>query len=64
MPEDKKGKFGYGDVWTFVAIDADTKLVPSWMIGLLNADYSYGFLKDIQTRIASSIKLTTDGHRM
>lgn len=33
VPEDKAGIFGYGDVWTFVAIDADTKLVPSWLIG-------------------------------
>src|SRR3989304_6702010 len=32
-PEDKKGHFGYGDVWTFTAICADSKLVPSWYIG-------------------------------
>lgn len=34
VPEDKKGRFGYGDVWTFTAIDSDTKLVPSWYVGL------------------------------
>jgi len=33
VSEDKKGVFGYGDVWTFTAICADTKLVPSWFIG-------------------------------
>src|SRR5688572_29229044 len=33
VPEDKLGQFGYGDVWTFVAICADTKLVPSWRVG-------------------------------
>ena len=33
VPEDKKGEFGYGDVWTWVAIDADTKLVPTYHIG-------------------------------
>ena len=32
VPEEKKDKFGYGDVWTWVAIDADTKLVPSWLV--------------------------------
>ncbi len=33
VPENKKGLFGYGDIWTWVAIDADTKLVPSFMVG-------------------------------
>src|SRR2546422_5467971 len=33
VPAEKKGKFGYGDVWTWVAIDADTKLIPSFMLG-------------------------------
>jgi len=64
LPQDKQGRFGYGDVWTFVAIDAETKLVPSWMIGLRNADYAYEFLKDLQGRLASRTQLTTDGHRM
>jgi IS1 family transposase len=64
LPLDKQGQFGHGDVWTFVAIDADTKLVPSWMIGLRNAGYAYEFLKDLQSRLASRAQLTTDGHRM
>ena len=64
LPLDKQGHFGYGDVWTFVAIDASTKLVPSWMIGLRNAAYAYGFLKDLQGKLASGTQLTTDGHRM
>jgi IS1 family transposase len=64
VPIDKQGHFGYGDVWTFVAIDAETKLVPSWMTGLRNADYAYEFLKDLQGRLASRTQLTTDGHRM
>ena len=33
VPADKRGQFGYGDVWTFTAIDADTKLCVSWMVG-------------------------------
>src|ERR1700674_4579838 len=37
VPADKQGQFGYGDVWTWVAIDADTKLVPSWCVGSRDA---------------------------
>jgi len=33
VPKDKQGQFGYGDVWTWTAIDADSKLVPSWLVG-------------------------------
>jgi len=33
VPAEKRGQFGYGDIWTWVAIDADTKLVPSFMVG-------------------------------
>ncbi|HXZ95315.1 MAG TPA: IS1 family transposase [Dehalococcoidia bacterium] len=64
VPIEKQGQFGYGDIWTFVAIDAETKLVPSWMLGLRNADYAYAFLKDLQGRLASRTQLTTDGHKM
>lgn len=38
VPGDKQGQFGYGDVWTWTAIDADTKLVPSWLVGLRSAN--------------------------
>ncbi len=64
VPPEKQGQFGYGDVWTFVAIDAETKLVPSWATGLRNADYAYAFLKDLQGRLGSRTQLTTDGHKM
>ena len=37
VPEDKKGRFGYGDVWTWVALCADTKLVPTWYVGRRDA---------------------------
>ena len=42
VPTDKQGVFGYGDVWTWVAIDADTKLVPSWLVGLAGRGVRYG----------------------
>src|SRR3990167_5505485 len=40
VPQDKQGQFGYGDVWTFTAIDADTKLVPCWLVGQRNVEYA------------------------
>lgn len=54
----------YGDVWTFVAIDADTKLVPSWLVGQRDASEAYLILSDLRERLAHRIQLTTDGHKM
>ena len=64
VPEAHNGQFGYGDVWTFTAIDADTKLVPSWLVGLRNADCAYEFIADLKTRLANRVQITTDGHKM
>ena len=64
VPQDKQDQFGYGDVWTFVALDADTKLVLSWLVGLRELEYAHAFAKDIKERLANRVQLTTDGHRM
>ncbi len=64
VPEELQGKFGYGDVWTWVAIDADTKLVPCWLVGLRDAGYALEFIKDLRGRLANRVQLTTDGHRV
>ena len=64
VPEEHNGQFGYGDVWTFTAIDADTKLVPSWLVGLRNVDCAYAFIADLRDRLANRVQLTTDGHGM
>jgi len=53
-----------GDVWTFVAIDADTKLVLSWMIGDRNAGFASAFLQDVAARMSNRVQVTTDGHKM
>jgi IS1 family transposase len=53
-----------GDVWTFTAIDADTKLVISWAVGRRDAGCAADFLQDVARRLANRIQLTTDGHRM
>ncbi|MBI1407281.1 MAG: DDE-type integrase/transposase/recombinase [Caulobacter sp.] len=53
---------GAGDVWTWTAIDADTKLVFSVMVGGRDADYAQDFLADVRARIDGRFQLTSDGH--
>ncbi len=64
LPENKKGIFGYGDVWTWVAIDADTKLVASWLVGLRTVECATAFVNDLKSRLAKRIQLTTDGYKI
>ncbi|HEX75762.1 MAG TPA: DDE-type integrase/transposase/recombinase [Dehalococcoidia bacterium] len=64
VPEEKQGRLGYGDVWTWTAIDADTKLVPNWLVGLRDAGYAFRFMRNLQARLANRVQLTTDGHRV
>ncbi|MFC1980342.1 IS1 family transposase [Chloroflexota bacterium] len=64
VPENKQGRFGFGDVWTWIAIDADTKIVPSWLVGLRDADYAFEFMRDLQGRLGNRVQLTTDGHKV
>ena len=64
VPEQFKGTPGYGDVWTFTAIDADTKLVPSWLVGERTADDAEYFLTDLASRLEGRVQLSTDGHRI
>lgn len=52
-----------GDVWLWVAMDADTKLVPSWLLGGRDAGYAFQFISDLQCRLANRVQLTSDGHR-
>jgi IS1 family transposase len=63
-PEQFKGTPGYGDVWTFTAICADTKLVPSWLVSERTSDDAEVFLTDLASRMAGRIQLSTDGHKM
>lgn len=64
VPTEHKGEFGYGDVWTWTALDADTKLVPSWHIGTRDAVDGSIFMNDLKNRIANRIQFTTDGHKV
>lgn len=61
VPPEKQGEFGYGDVWTWTAIDADTKLVLSWLIGDRSAETACVFIKDVSLRLKHRVQLTTDG---
>ncbi|HXO21904.1 MAG TPA: IS1 family transposase [Thermoanaerobaculia bacterium] len=61
VPEDKRGTFGYGDVWTFIAIDAETKIVPSWLVGPRDAGSATELLQDLAGRLAHRVQITTDG---
>jgi IS1 family transposase len=61
VPQDHRGEYGYGDVWTFTAIDADTKIVPLWLVGERTIDDAWAFLTDLRGRMAERVQLTTDG---
>ena len=64
VPEDKQGQWGYGDVWTWTAICADSKLVPSWFTGDRGAGSAWEFMQDLAGRLANRVQLTTDGHKV
>jgi IS1 family transposase len=54
---------GWGDVWTWVGIDADTKLVVSYLVGGRDAGWAIDFMEDCANRISNRVQITTDGHR-
>jgi len=64
VPHDKRGQFGFGDVWTWTALCADTKLIVSWRVGDRNAGVARNFMDDLADRLANRVQLTTDGHRV
>ena len=63
IPPRLQGMEGIGDVWTWTAIDADTMLVPCWMIGGRDAGYAHEFISDLASRLAGRVQLTSDGHK-
>ena len=50
-------------MWTWTALDADTKLVPCWLVGLRSTEYASEFINDLAGRLANRVQLTTDGHK-
>jgi IS1 family transposase len=63
VPEEKRGTFGYGDVWTWTALDSDSKLIVSWLVGSRDAGSAFTFMHDVASRIKTRVQLTTDGHK-
>jgi IS1 family transposase len=63
VPTAKAAPEQAGDLWTWTAIDADTKLVPSWLIGGRDSEYAMAFIDDLAKRLASRVQLTSDGHK-
>jgi IS1 family transposase len=63
VPEELKGTLGYGDVYTWLAIDTDTKLIPCWHVGTRGAESAYDFIHDLASRLSNRVQLTTDGHK-
>ena len=59
----KKAPEGAGGVWTWTALDADSKLIVSYLVGGRDAEYALAFMDDLRSRLATRVQLTTDGHR-
>jgi IS1 family transposase len=53
---------GFGDAWVWIAIDADTKLIPAWHLGKRDPNDAYVFIFDLKKRLANRVQLTSDGH--
>lgn len=64
VPADEQGTFGCGDVWTWVAIDADSKLTVSWLVGDRSAASAFALTDDVASRLAHRVQLTADGNRV
>jgi IS1 family transposase len=64
VPSKFKGEFGYGDVYTWVAIDPDTKLIPCWLVGPRDSFAARDFMRDLYSRVSNRLQLTTDGLKL
>ena len=60
---DKKKEIGWGDIWTWVGLDADTKLCVSYLVGGRGAEWAMDFMQDCASRIQGRVQITTDGHK-
>jgi len=61
VPGMKKPVEGAGDVWTWTALDADSKLIVSWLVGNRDAEYAQAFMDDVASRIDRRVQITSDG---
>jgi IS1 family transposase len=63
VPAAKDAPEGAGDVWTWTAIDADTKLIVSYFVGDRSGQSAIALMDDLRSRLSNRVQLTTDGHR-
>ncbi len=63
VPAAKKGQPGIGSIWTWTAIDADSKLIAGYHVGTRDAGCAYEFMTDLASRLSNRVQLTTDGHK-
>jgi IS1 family transposase len=61
VPEERRGEPGIGDAWTWTALDPDTKLMCSWLVGERSVDDAEAFMADLAGRLAHRVQITTDG---
>jgi len=59
----KRQDLAYGDTWTWTALDSDSKLIISWLVGGRDGDFAEAFMMDVASRLANRVQLTTDGHK-
>jgi IS1 family transposase len=64
VPAEKRGLPGHGDVWTWTALDAESKLIVSWFVGDRDAGAAFTFMQDVAERLSRRVQLTTDGHKV
>ena len=63
VPSTKKAPEGAGDTWTWTALDADSKLIVSWLVGGRDSEYALAFMDDLRAKLANRVQLTSDGHK-
>jgi len=64
IPHQRRGEAGVGDVWTWTAMDADTKLMICWQVGQRDASSAYDLIAELASRLTHRVQLTTDGHKV
>lgn len=64
VPEEHKGELGYGDVYTWTAMCADSKIIPSFLVGRRDSECAKVFINDLASRLKNRIQLTTDGYKI
>jgi hypothetical protein len=64
LPSQEQKAEGAGSLWTWTALDADSKLIVSYLCGGRNASWGMSFMEDLASRLATRVQITTDGHKV